>query len=274
MIFFFRFSFNSGNTALHVACLSRTANTHVTIGSPYVPSTVLIGGNRDVVRQLLDAGAHPDTRNAHGETPLERSFRLLGDRHDPLNMADWQFSSAEQLVLLRGLLHVVRQLLIAGCDVRGGSADNQWLQRQSNAVNQSTTTTAARVRCGNQQNQSDVLWTVSQLAGVCQLLLRYDTEMTLHSMYMDTVLLFYECVLMSNAYFPWDELEAVLIGEHELEDNFRDQLLAVHRRLFSLAKCCRIVIRQCLRMPICTTVTQLPVPQDIQRFILFSDMDY
>ena len=264
-----------GNTALHVACLSRTANTHTTSASPYVPCTVLIGGDRDIVRQLLDAGADPDVRNANGETALERTFRLMSKSRDPLSMEDCDFSITEKLSLLRGALHVVRQLLIAGCDVRGGGTENQWLR--DNVGNHQTLNQQNRSSNSlntQQKSERDVSWTVSQLVRVCQLLIELDTESTLRSMYEDTLLLFYECVYISGHYFPWDELEAVVVGEQELDEDFRERLLSINCRLFSLAKCCRIVIRQYLHTPLCTCVTHLPVPADTQRYILFSDMDY
>ena len=53
----------AGNTALHVACGSLTADPHRLGNSSYIPSTLFIGPNTSIVKMLLSYGAKVRQRN-------------------------------------------------------------------------------------------------------------------------------------------------------------------------------------------------------------------
>ena len=57
------FYFIAGNTALHTACGSLTADPHRLGNSSYIPSTLFIGPNTNIVKMLLSYGAKVRQRN-------------------------------------------------------------------------------------------------------------------------------------------------------------------------------------------------------------------
>ena len=252
--------------------MSRTANVHATGSSLYVPSTVIVGGHREIVRLLLEAGSDPDQRNGAGETPLERCFRVLEEEMgsvegevEPLSMHGWGFSAADRADVLRRLMHVVRELLMAGCDVR--IRDNS----RNNPGDYEVEVEEDTVR----SDLDGTLKFVENIVKVCEAINALGEEgERLHCLYQDMLLLFYECVYISGRYFSWDELEAALLCHHDMDEAFREKMLAIGYRDFSLARSCRVVIRQSLRKPLRKNVQTLKVPKDVKQFILFSDLDY
>ena len=112
----------AGNTALHVACGSLTADPHRLGNSSYIPSTLFIGPNTNIVRMLLSYGAKVRQRNnqvicltsivrihlrtaaiacnvklglhallftTQGETPIQKTLRI-GQLDHPLCYHEWQ----------------------------------------------------------------------------------------------------------------------------------------------------------------------------------------
>ena len=101
----------TGNTALHISCLSRTSHAYTSSTSCYVPARLFLGGNAEIVRLLLDRGAHVNIKNSHNETALMRA--VMG----PSNMSKWELGMLEKIEILENYQRIINMLLQAGADV-------------------------------------------------------------------------------------------------------------------------------------------------------------
>ena len=104
----------TGNTALHIACLSRTANAHTGALSQFVPSTLFLGGNPVIVRLLLVHYTDMDVTNHQGDTPLQRALRVT-HMTGPLSMWEWGFTDREMQLIVKNTLLIIQDLVTHGC---------------------------------------------------------------------------------------------------------------------------------------------------------------
>ena len=92
-----------GNTALHIASMSRNATAFV-IGT----HRLYIGGHPDIIKVLIYGGADLDSLNALKQTPLMRAFQ------GPVVLARYNLNIEEKFSMMQNFFHVITFLVQAG----------------------------------------------------------------------------------------------------------------------------------------------------------------